>query len=115
MWRIYIFLGLIAAAVIIGTYEAERIYDRRMAELENMKAQIAFEKQQLHMLKVEWSYLTQPDRLLSLARQHLELGPTSVEQLSTDFQALEERVVPADGEMLRISTGARLSGGAADE
>ena len=103
MWRAYTLLGLIAVIIIIGTYEAERIYDRRKAELDRMNAQIAVEQQQIHMLKVEWSYLTQPERLLMLAREHLQLGPTRVEQFSTDFQDLQNRVLPTNGEMLRIS------------
>lgn len=106
MWRAWTFLGIVAVTIIIGTYEAERIYDRRKAELDEMKAQIALEEQQIHMLKVEWSYLTQPERLLLLAREHLQLGPTSVEQFSTDFQGLEERVTAENGDMLRVSAPA---------
>lgn len=49
--------------------------------LVSMTAQIAREAEQIRVLKAEWSYLNQPDRLQALARRHLALAPTGAAQI----------------------------------
>ncbi|MBL8783110.1 MAG: hypothetical protein JNL06_19400 [Alphaproteobacteria bacterium] len=49
--------------------------------LVSMSAQIAREAEQIRVLKAEWSYLNQPDRLQALARRHLALAPTGASQI----------------------------------
>lgn len=49
--------------------------------LVSMTAQIAREAEQIRVLKAEWSYLNQPDRLQALARRHLALAPTGASQI----------------------------------
>ncbi len=50
-------------------------------ELATLKTQIASEQEAIRVLKAEWSYLNQPERLQTLARQHLPLTPTGASQI----------------------------------
>ncbi|MBP6013005.1 MAG: hypothetical protein KBA31_12330 [Alphaproteobacteria bacterium] len=50
-------------------------------QLEETKVQIAQEQEAIRVLKAEWSYLNQPERLQTLARQHLSLMPTAAAQI----------------------------------
>ena len=50
-------------------------------QLEDTKVLIAQEQEAIRVLKAEWSYLNQPERLQTLARQHLPLTPTAAAQI----------------------------------
>jgi hypothetical protein len=50
-------------------------------ELAALKASIVSEQEAIRVLKAEWSYLNQPERLQTLARQHLPLAPTGASQI----------------------------------
>ena len=57
-----------AASIVIGT-EVRDLEDR----LAGIHRDIAREQEALHVLRAEWSYLNQPERLEALARRHLDL------------------------------------------
>jgi hypothetical protein len=46
-----------------------------------LKTQIAREAEAIRVLKAEWSYLNQPERLQALSRRHLALAPTGASQI----------------------------------
>jgi hypothetical protein len=50
-------------------------------QLQSLKTQISRESEAIRVLKAEWSYLNQPDRLQALARRHLALAPTGASQI----------------------------------
>lgn len=50
-------------------------------ELAGLKASIGSEQEAIRVLKAEWSYLNQPERLQTLAREHLPLSPTGASQI----------------------------------
>ncbi len=50
-------------------------------ELANLRAAIASEQEAIRVLKAEWSYLNQPERLQTLAREHLPLTQTGASQI----------------------------------
>jgi len=50
-------------------------------ELASLKAAIVSEQEAIRVLKAEWSYLNQPERLQTLAREHLPLTPTGASQI----------------------------------
>lgn len=56
-------------------------------ELSELKTRIAAEQRATHVLRAEWSYLTEPVRLRRLADRYLHLAPLTPSQLGT-FAAL---------------------------
>lgn len=50
-------------------------------QIASLKTQIAREAEAMRVLKAEWSYLNQPERLQALARRHLALAPTGASQI----------------------------------
>ncbi len=97
-----------AAAVYDMKYEAE-IAAERVADL---RAQVVREREEISLLKAEWSLLNQPARLQKLVdryHQFLELEPVDVRQIL----AIEE--LPARPLDLRpFAPGPRLGGLASD-
>jgi hypothetical protein len=49
--------------------------------LAQVKSEIMREREAIRVLKAEWSYLNQPERLQALARRHLALAPTGASQI----------------------------------
>ena len=50
-------------------------------ELEDLAKAIKQEGEAIRVLKAEWSYLSQPERLQALARRHLALAPTEASRI----------------------------------
>ena len=71
-------LGLICFGLYNGVYRV-KAQEKELAEL---KADIAREGEAIRVLKAEWTYLNQPDRLQALARRHLALAPTGASQIT---------------------------------
>lgn len=61
------------------------------AELAEVKKQIRYEADTIHVLKAELSYLTSPSRLKRLNNQYLKLEDTKVAQMISDPR--KEKVV----------------------
>ena len=78
-------------------------------ELEALKTSIASEGEAIRVLKAEWSYLNQPDRLQALARRHMALAPTGASQIvvltSLPIKAGASPVVEAADLAARVVTG----------
>src|SRR5258707_10053971 len=50
-------------------------------QLEQIVQQIKREKENIHILKAEWSHLNEPQRLQKLAEKFLEIMPMKTEQI----------------------------------
>jgi hypothetical protein len=75
-------MGIALLALIsFGLYNGVHLVKVQQKELETLKASIAREGEAIRVLKAEWSYLNQPDRLQQLARRHLALSPTGPSQI----------------------------------
>jgi len=82
MNRLFLILALVVAALAIGAvYESERRYDAAEEEALRVEREIAATRRDIHVLDVEWSYLTRPERLEDLAALHLPLAPPQVSQM----------------------------------
>lgn len=88
--------GFLAGLIVLiydMKYETRRL-EERAAELERA---IAEEKDNVALMRAEWSHVTRPERLERLARDILDLQPAKPEQLLThdDFmELLARRPIP---------------------
>ena len=66
-------------------------------EVFKVRKQINAERDAIHVLNAEWSFLTQPLRLADLSKKYLSLEPVSAPQLKqvADLAALPPRPTPS--------------------
>ena len=67
--------------LIFGLYQGVHEVKAKEKRLKELDLQIAQEAENIRVLKADWSYFNQPERLQSLARQRLKLMPTSPSQI----------------------------------
>lgn len=73
----------VAVAAGIGLYHAKYRVMALESELAQVQRHIQRDREAIHVLKAEWSFLNEPDRLAELARRHLEMVPIAGSQLAT--------------------------------
>ncbi len=71
----------LAGAVGFGLFHLKHQVHALDEDLLRLNRQIAAEHQTIHVLKAEWSYVNQPQRLEALAHRHLDLTPMKPRQL----------------------------------
>lgn len=82
MIRVAMFVAV--ALLVLVSFELYNGVTRVKAaqkQIEDTKVLIAQEQEAIRVLKAEWTYLNQPERLQTLARQHLPLAPTAAAQI----------------------------------
>ncbi|NKB49449.1 MAG: hypothetical protein GKS02_08800 [Alphaproteobacteria bacterium] len=80
-------LAVFAGAMLFGVaFEVSNLEDR----LTGLNKEITRDRDAIHVLRAEWSYLNQPERLDGLSQRHLELRPLEGRQFS-DIAALPMR------------------------
>ncbi|WP_051341007.1 cell division protein FtsL [Azospirillum halopraeferens] len=85
-------LAAVAGGVLFQTsYEAQALEERLAA----LNRRIVQEQEAIQVLKAEWSFLNDPVRLETLARTHLNLGPTDARQFVASLDALPARAPQA--------------------
>ena len=75
-------------------------------ELVQFNRAITEDRQALHVLKAEWSYLNQPARLKALAERHLGLGSIETQQVGTATEMLvniPSRAPDTDGSVMPLT------------
>jgi cell division protein FtsL len=82
MIRTLTVIGITALIVVsFGLYNSVYAAKGHERALQQLTADIAREGEAIRVLKAEWSYLNQPERLQALARKHLALAPTNPNQI----------------------------------
>jgi hypothetical protein len=76
---LWLFLAAICGGVLF--YTTQRVTDGR-ARLAILDEDIRKETETIRVLKAEWSYLNQPERLEKLAREYLDLAPLKGRQFA---------------------------------
>lgn len=79
--RIFLIIAFIVALSGTGLYWTKNSYDSRHDELARLEAKIKYETQQAAILNAEWSYLSRPERVLSLSSNLLSLQPISTDRV----------------------------------
>lgn len=67
--------------VCFGLYNGVYTAKAHERALQQLNADIAKETESIRVLRAEWSFLNQPERLQALARKHLALAPTNPNQI----------------------------------
>lgn len=74
---------LLVVAVSVGLYNLKYKIEAQERERTSLRQEIVNERDAIRVLRAEWSYLTQPERLQSLADRHLELEALKATQIAT--------------------------------
>lgn len=69
--------------VSLGLYHTSYRVEDMGRQLRDLNSQIEAEQRNLHVLKAEWVFLSNPSRIEAAARQHLDLKPTAPEQITS--------------------------------
>jgi cell division protein FtsL len=69
------------ACVGFGVFRVKHEVQTLQEDYARITKAIIAERDAAHVLKAEWSYLNQPQRLAEMARRHLDLQPMATAQL----------------------------------
>ncbi|WP_189045949.1 cell division protein FtsL [Aliidongia dinghuensis] len=102
MMRSSTFLSLILVCGLgFGLFKVKYEVQSLEEDLAKINRQTAVDQDAIHVLKAEWSYLTQPVRIGEMAQRHLALQPvTSAQMGSFDQLPLKaDRPAETDGDV----------------
>ena len=93
VWLILVVLA--GSGLFVVKHEVQDLEER----LARYDQAIATDREAIHVLRAEWAYLTQPDRLSKLAQRHLGLKPPTAGQIVESLDKLPppKDAPPADG------------------
>jgi cell division protein FtsL len=92
-----IFNGFLVIAVLVSgfiLYNLEHTTRGLERQVAAINQQIDGDREMIRMLDAEWSSLTRPDRLMTLAGEHLHLQPIAAAQIVTEDELAQR--VPAE-------------------
>ena len=82
MIRPSVLVWLVAVAGLgFGMFQVKREVQDLEDQLVRINRGITSDRDAVHVLKAEWSYLTQPTRLAEVSKRHLTLSPVATAQL----------------------------------
>lgn len=101
--------GMIAGAVV--TYNLKHDAETMANRIARLHARIAEEREEIALLKTEWSLLTQPSRLQELIgkyQEHFRLEPFAASQVATLDEIPERPVETPNETTLAAAQDARM-------
>jgi hypothetical protein len=84
--------GLASGALFHTSYQVQALDE----DLAGLNRKIIQEQEAIQILKAEWSYMNDPNRIEEMARRHLILGPTTSDQMITSVASIPQRLQPVD-------------------
>lgn len=84
MKKILILLSIFVVLLIFTTYKVKYNVQQDLAYLRNLQREIGKTEEQLKLLKLDWAFLVNPDRLRRVADKYqaqLNLAPLRAEQI----------------------------------
>ena len=82
MWRFFLIWLVLASSVGYAVYHLKYEVARKERVLTQLNRQILADQEAIQVLKAEWSFLNQPQRIEEVARTHLGLEPLTVKQIT---------------------------------
>jgi cell division protein FtsL len=77
---------LILSFSAFGVFQVKYQVQDLRKDLTEINRQLEQERDAIHVLKAEWSYLNQPDRLRVLAQRYLQLEAVMVSQINSNIE-----------------------------
>jgi hypothetical protein len=84
--RNYFVWFILCATFALGIYDIKYSVKNARKVTAEMEAELLRERQRVHMLEVEWTMLTRPERIAELAKKHLELVAIQPETVMDETQ-----------------------------
>ncbi len=106
--RLTIIASLVLGIAAIGVYELKYEVAELEADAVRLAAELAKERQALHVLATDWAYLNRPEYLSELVEEHLDLVPLDADRIVA-VQDLPRRVTPTP-ELAQIDAAAGPAG-----
>lgn len=79
--RFFLILAFVLVACGTSLYMTTSSFDNRRDKLASLEAEIAHQTEQSAILNAEWSYLSRPERVLTLSSDLLTLQPISTDRV----------------------------------
>lgn len=89
-WMIFIL------PIALGLFYVKHIVANLESDLSSLQKSIRSDKEEIHVLTAEWTYLSRPERVKDLASKYLDLAPTQ----STQIADLSQIPMINDGAMI---------------
>jgi hypothetical protein len=85
---------MLFAGMVFGVYNLKGQVEEREKELAKVQRAVDDEREAIEVLRAEWSYLNQPERLRRLGAARLDLVPVSTKQMAS-MDRLAQRLAAA--------------------
>lgn len=82
-----LFLALVSGAALFWVSQQVQQVEREQRQLQN---QVMQEEEALRVLRAEWDYLNNPERLEALANKYLNMAPVSADTLVQSISTIPE-------------------------
>ena len=82
MKPLYIGAFVVTVMLTYGLYTMKHEVQRLESKLQSLHKQLASEREAVRILRAEWSFLNNPERIEKLTARHLDLTPVSVHRIS---------------------------------
>ena len=74
---------LLTAVLAFAVFQVENKVQTLRTELKDIHSQLQNDREEIHVLRAEWSYLNQPERLQDMASRYLDSKSVSHQQVKT--------------------------------
>lgn len=98
---------LLFAGLVIGLYNLKAQVEDQEKELARIQRAIEDEREAIQVLRAEWSYLNQPERLRRLGAAKLDLQPVVQRQLASIERFAQRLAAAAPLENTLVATTSR--------
>ncbi len=102
----YLIFFILLGISVFGLFQIKFKVQNLNRELAELRQQLEHEKRSIHVLKAEWAYLNQPERLNRLTKKFLDLKELKPEQImlaSNNSQNIGNKPITANSKIIKAS------------